>query len=84
MNADWHVVRTCTWLHEALFLKSVLDAAGIEAIIPDEHTVSVQPLYAQALGGIRILVHADDLARAGDILASAEAPPGDFDDGESS
>lgn len=83
MNSDWRVVRTCAWLHEALFLQSVLDAAGIEAMIPDEHTVSVQPLYAQALGGIRILVREEDLARAVELLASSEPPPGGIDDGPS-
>ena len=72
MNSDWRVVRTVTWLHEALFLRSVLDAAGIEALIPDEHTVSVQPLYAQAIGGIRILVHQEDAERAAELLDSAE------------
>lgn len=73
MDEEWVVVRTCTWLHDALFLKSVLDAAGIDAMIPDEHTVSAQPLYAQALGGIRIIVRAEDFERATELLDSDQS-----------
>ena len=35
-NVEWVVAATPTWLHEALFLKSVLESAGIEAMIPNE------------------------------------------------
>lgn len=71
---DWVEVRRCNWLHEALFLQSVLDAAGIEAAIPDEHTLGVQPLYSNALGGARLLVRAEDLERASEILNSTNEP----------
>lgn len=30
------------WLHEAQFLKSVLDAAGIDALFPNEQTLGVR------------------------------------------
>jgi hypothetical protein len=70
MDADWVEVRSCTWLHEAAFLKSVLDAAGIEATIPNEYTLGVQPLYANLVGGIRVLVRAEDLERAAEVLDS--------------
>lgn len=75
MDLDWVEVRSCTWLHEAEFLKSVLEAAGIEALIPNEHTLGIQPLYAPALGGIRVLVRPDDLERAGELLDSSATPP---------
>ena len=50
---DWVEAASCTWLHEAAFLQSVLGAAGIDATIPNEHTLGVQPLYANLLGGVR-------------------------------
>jgi hypothetical protein len=77
MDTEWVEVRNCMWLHEAAFFKSVLDAAGIEALIPDEHTLSVQPLYANALGGVKVLVRSSDLERAGELLDTAATPPKD-------
>jgi hypothetical protein len=76
MESDWVEVRNCMWLHEATFFKSVLDAAGIEAMIPNEQTLGVQPLYANMLGGARVLVRPEDLERAREVLDS-EALPGD-------
>jgi hypothetical protein len=79
---EWVEAASCTWLHEAQFLKSVLDAAGIAAMIPNEHTLGMQPLYANLLGGVRVMVHTDDLARAQAVLQSTAAEPetGDHDD----
>jgi hypothetical protein len=69
--ADWVAVGNCNWLHEAQFLQSVLDAEGIEAFIPDQYTLGVDPLYVTALGGVRLLVRRADVERAKDVLASA-------------
>jgi hypothetical protein len=77
MDGDRVEVRNCLWLHEAQFLKSVLDVAAIEAVIPNEHTLGVQPLYANMLGGARVLVRADDLERATELLDSQVGLPGD-------
>jgi hypothetical protein len=70
MPTDWVEVHNCAWLHEALFLGSVLESEGIENLIPDQYTAGVQPFYVPALGGIRILVHAEDVDRARELLAS--------------
>ena len=73
---DWVEVRNCAWLHEAQFLGSVLDSAGIEWLIPNEYTIGVHPGFVPAIGGIRLLVHAKDLEQAREILdGSEEAPP---------
>jgi hypothetical protein len=68
MPTEWIEVRSCNWLHEAQLFKSVLEGAGIEVLIPDEYTLGVQPFYAAALGGVRILVRADDRNRAAELL----------------
>jgi len=80
MDTEWIEVGNCAWLHEAQFLASVLDSAGIQSLIPDAYTLGVQPLYAPALGGVRILVRADDVARAREVLSSAGAPRSNTDD----
>ena len=80
MDIQWVEVRSCAWLHEAHFLTSVLDSAGIDSLIPDEHTLGIQPLYGPALGGVRILVRAEDLERARELLNSADKLPGNPDE----
>lgn len=75
MNGTWVEVRNCPWLHEAQFLKSVLNGAGIEAFIPNEQTLGVQPFYANMLGGAQLLVRPDDLERASELLDSAAVQP---------
>ena len=82
-GVEWVVVATSTWLHEALFLKSVLESEGIEVMIPDEYTLGVQPLYSNLLGGARVMVPSDDKTRAEALLRSveeAQPAPGPDDD----
>lgn len=74
MSDEWVEAKACTWMHEALFLRSVLEAAGIESLIPNEHTLNAQPLYANMLGGVRVLVRSEDFERAKEILESASPP----------
>ena len=64
MDDEWVVVRHCNWLHEAQLIKSVLKAEGIEAQIPDEQALGVQP----GIGAARVLVGSSDLARATAVL----------------
>ena len=71
MSDEWVEVRSVPWLHEAVFLKSVLAGAGIEATIPNEETLGIQPLYGNLLGGVRVLVRPEDLQQATELLDSA-------------
>jgi len=70
MDDELVTVHNANWLHEALFVKTVLEGDGIEAYVPDEHTVSVDPALATALGGIRVMVRASDESRSRDVLAA--------------
>jgi hypothetical protein len=71
-DIQWVEVRSCNWLHEAQFVRSVLEAGGIEAQIPNEHILGVQPLFAGVVGGVRVLVRSTDKERASEILDSVE------------
>lgn len=42
--------------YEAHIAKSRLDSEGIPAFIADEHTINMQWLYSNALGGVRLQV----------------------------
>jgi hypothetical protein len=71
MDTDWAEVR-CTWLDEARWCRSVLEAAGIEALIPDEHTLAL-PLRDDAdPRAVRLVVRATDLERALEVLEEAD------------
>lgn len=64
-------VRNCNYLHEAEFIKSVLDADGIDADIPDAYMAGVQPaLGVMGTGGIRVRVRSSDLEKAQQTLAA--------------
>ena len=42
--------------HEAHIAKASLDAANIPASIADEHTINMDWLYSNALGGVKLFV----------------------------
>jgi len=67
---EWVEVRSCAFLHEAEFVKSLLEAEGIEVFLPDEYTLGVDPGLAPGFGGVRILVRHEDLSRAREVLDS--------------
>lgn len=70
MDEKLVTVRNCNYLHEAEIIKSVLEADGIEAEIPDAYMAGVQPLLGAAIGGIRVLVRSSALERAEQTLAA--------------
>ena len=73
MADNWTVVRNCSWLHEAELLKSVLASEGIDAQIPDQFALGVEPAFS-AFGGVRLMVPTVALERATEILAATETP----------
>ena len=61
--------------------KSILDSAGIESFLADENVISMNWLYSNALGGVKLQVRNADAAIASDLLnqkpsqAEASAEP---------
>jgi putative signal transducing protein len=64
-------VRTCKDLQEAEIIRSVLDANGITAFIPDENVASLYPPQVLDTDGVRVQVAAEDLERAREALDHA-------------
>ncbi|WP_299587071.1 DUF2007 domain-containing protein [uncultured Microbulbifer sp.] len=54
--------------YEAQIAKVRLESEGIEAFIADEHTINMQWLYSDAMGGVRLQVTETDVDEARDIL----------------
>jgi len=63
-------VAAFTNVHEALLAKSVLEAAGIDATLANEHLVSMTWTYSNVVGGVKVLVPGDQWEEAVLILES--------------
>jgi len=53
---------------EADFARTRLESEGIECVVADEHTVTMNWLYSNAVGGVKLKVWESDLQRAREIL----------------
>jgi ribosomal protein S27AE len=65
------VAATYTQGLEAQLACSVLHAAGLEARVHDEYTVAAEWRYSNAIGGVKVVVRAEDLATARELLEQA-------------
>jgi hypothetical protein len=63
------VAAAFTSVHEAHLARSALEAAGIDAHVADEHTVSMNWVMSNAIGGVKVLVPDDRLEEARTILS---------------
>jgi hypothetical protein len=53
---------------EAHLMKGRLESCGIPCFIADDNMVSINPLYSNLIGGIRVRVRKFDLVEAREIL----------------
>lgn len=65
----WVTLRQYSLPYEAHLDRARLESEGITAVIADEHTIAMQWMLSDALGGVRLRVLPDDLDRARRILA---------------
>jgi hypothetical protein len=65
----WIVVQSFSFPYEAQIAKTQLEAAGIPVRIENEHTINMDWLYSNALGGVRLLVLEGDSEEARTLLA---------------
>ena len=54
---------------EAHIAKGVLEEEGITCWLKDEHTVTIDPILTNAVGGIKVMVDRQQAAKALDVLA---------------
>ena len=55
--------------YEAHLARALLESEGIPAFVADEHTINMQWLYSDAMGGVRLQVPEDWAQQAWDILS---------------
>jgi hypothetical protein len=65
---DWVTIASFTYPHEVTVLEGVLETEGIECFIKDGNIVSTNPLYSNAIGGVKIQVNQNDVERANEIV----------------
>lgn len=66
----WRTVETFSWLSEALVLKGMLESAGLEANIPEQHTATIHPI-ATAMQ-VRVQVRASKFEEAVRLMNNQE------------
>ncbi len=72
MDNEFVVVARSRSLMTALYYRELLEAEGIQAFVPDEYTSALQApefYFLSVDGSLRLLVPAQDEARAREILA---------------
>lgn len=60
---------------DAHLLKSKLENEGINCYLFDEHTVTIDPLVSNAVGGIKLKISKTDIDKTKFILAQIENTP---------
>ena len=64
MHDNYTVLDIFEYSTEAQVTKTKLEAEGLQVMLMDEKTVDSDPLISQAIGGVKLLVHNDDVADA--------------------
>jgi hypothetical protein len=57
--------------HQLLTIRAQMEAEGIKTYTHDELTIQIDPLFSNAIGGIKLIVEKHDERRANEILAEA-------------
>lgn len=67
---DYAILRTFTNYVDAHIVKGRLEAAGIPCWLKDEHlsALLLDPVFINAIAGIKLMVPADMLQKAEDVL----------------
>ena len=58
---------------EAFIYKGKLESSGFEVFIRDNNTIDSNPLYSNAIGGIKLYVKNVDVAKADEVLSEISA-----------
>lgn len=71
-DTQFTVVYSCFEVWKAHLAQHALEREGIESFIDDANIVTMNWLYANAVGGVRLRVRGRDAARAGHIIQAME------------
>ncbi|MDB5230482.1 MAG: hypothetical protein JWN76_1287 [Chitinophagaceae bacterium] len=57
---------------DAALAQGVLESAGIDCFLQDVHSVTINPVLTNAIGGIKLRVRSEDYEQASNLLSSGE------------
>ena len=63
------IIATYQYTSEAIIFKGKLESEGIEVFMRDNNTVDTNPLYSNAVGGVKLFVKSEDFFIANTILS---------------
>ena len=66
-------IATFQYSSEAIIYQGKLESEGIEVFLRDNFTVESNPLYSNAVGGIKLFVKSEDAERAKEVLSDVNA-----------
>ena len=73
MRDDYTILAVFEYSTEDQVAKSKLDSEEIRTLLMDEKTIDSDPLLSQAIGGVKLLVHNNDLKKASEIYDTIRA-----------
>jgi hypothetical protein len=62
------LLRRFQYSSEAIIYQGKLESHGIEVFMRDINTVDTNPLYSNAVGGVKLFVKTEDFERANEII----------------
>lgn len=69
MEDIFELIGTYQYSSEAIIFKGKLESEGIEVFMRDNYTVDTNPLYSNAVGGVKLFVNRKDYFKAKDIIS---------------
>jgi DNA-directed RNA polymerase subunit RPC12/RpoP len=70
MEEQFQLIGTFQYSAEAQILKGKLEYENIMVFMRDNHTIDSNPLYSQAIGGVKLFVKKIDFEKAQEIVNS--------------
>jgi DNA-directed RNA polymerase subunit RPC12/RpoP len=65
---QFQLLRRFQYSSEAIIYQGKLESQGIEVFLRDNHIVDTNPLYSNAVGGVKLFVKNEDVIKANEIL----------------
>lgn len=69
MEEVFELVGSYQYSSEAIIFKGKLESEGVEVYMKDSYTIDANPLYSNAIGGVKLLVSKKDYSKAMEIIS---------------
>lgn len=69
---EFITVAVYSYPHEITIIKHLLEEAGLSYFFENETITSIAPFYSNAIGGIKLKVHPNDIEEVKSILKNFE------------